>query len=59
MMPPDRKIVADNNAAAAATPGRTRFSRIKDEGDDRGGKDFKEAFDPQVNDPPTPVFNYR
>ena len=29
MMPPDRKIVADSRAAAAATPGRTRPSRMK------------------------------
>lgn len=29
MIPPERKIVADNNAAAAATPGRTWFNRMK------------------------------
>ncbi len=29
MMPPDRKIVADSKAAAAAMPGRIRFSRMK------------------------------
>ena len=28
MMPPDRKIVAESNAAAAARPGRIRFSRM-------------------------------
>ena len=29
MIPPDRKIVAENNAAAAAMPGRIRFNRMK------------------------------
>ena len=31
----------------------------EDEGDDRGSEDFKESFDPQMNDPPAPVFNHR
>ena len=59
MMPPDRKIVAESSAAAAATPGRMRFEPHEDEGDDGRGEDLEEAFDPQVNDPPSPVFDDR
>ena len=29
------------------------------EADDGGGEDLEEAFDPQVNDPPAPVFDHR
>ena len=59
MMPPDRKIVADSSAAAAASAGSNQIQPHEDEGDDRGGEDLEEAFHPQMHHPPAPVFDHR
>ena len=59
MMPPDRKIVAESSAASAANAGPNQSKPHEEEGDDRGGEDFEEAFDPQVDHPPAPVFDDR
>jgi hypothetical protein len=40
-------------------PRSNQIQAHEDEGDDGGGKDLEEAFDPQVNHPPTPVFDDR
>ena len=59
MMPPDRKIVADSSAAAAASAGFDQIQSHEDKRDHGGGEDFKETFDPQVNDPPPPILDHR
>ena len=59
MMPPDRKIVADSSAAAAATPGRIRFSRRKMKAMTVVAKTSKKPFHPQMHHPPSPVFDHR
>ena len=59
MMPPDRKIVAESRAALRreARPQEPAAEEERDDG--RGGKDLEEALDPQMNDPPPPVFDDR
>ena len=37
---------------------KKRAEGCEEEGHDTRGEHFEEAFDPQVNDPPSPVFNY-
>ena len=59
MMPPDRKIVAESSAAAAAVPARIRPSRAKRKAMTDGGEDLEEALDPQVHHPPAPVLDDR
>ena len=57
MMPPARKMVAESNAAFAASAGPDQAEPREEECDHRGGKDLEEAFHPQMNHPPAPVFH--
>ena len=59
MMPPDRKIVADEQRRRRREPRPDEAQPHEEEGDDRGGEDLEEPFDPQVNHPPAPVFDHR
>src|SRR5262249_32288858 len=36
-----------------------KFEASKEEGDDRRGEHFKESLDPQMDDPPSPIFDQR
>jgi hypothetical protein len=59
MMPPERKIVADKQGCRRCDARSNQIEPHEDEGDHRGGEDLEEPFHPQVNDPPSPVFDHR
>ena len=57
MMPPERKIVAESSADLAANAGTDQAEAREEEGDHGGGEDLEEAFHPEMDHPPAPVFD--
>ena len=58
MMPPERKMMVENSTAAVAVAVSQQAHAREQEGDDHGGEDFEEAFDPEVHHPPAPVLGH-
>ena len=56
MIPPDRKMVVEKSAALVAVRISISLSRVKRNADHHRCEYFEEAFNPEVNHPPAPVF---
>ena len=57
MIPPERKMTVENNTARVAVATCSDLV-AEQERDHDGGKHLKESFDPEVDDPPAPVFGH-
>ena len=56
MIPPERKIVVEKSTALVARADLDQPEPREEECDHHGGEYFEEAFNPEVNHPPAPVF---
>ena len=49
-------MMVEKRAARGGSADLKQLETREEEGNDDGGEDFEESFDPEVNDPPAPVF---